>query len=79
MDSKEMTVVDYLKKAFDGEEKISKQLIRYEVDKLKVPELRKLGTKLGYKSLSKIKKDPLRELIYEKIDFLPKEEIVEKQ
>ena len=63
MNFKQMTVVDYLKKAFDGEEKMSKQQIRYELNKLKVPELRKLGTMLGYKSLSKKNKKELRELI----------------
>ena len=79
MDSKQMTVVEHLKKAFEGEEKMSKELIRYEVNKLKVSELIDLGTKLGYKSLKGKRKGYLRELIYEKIDSLSEdEEIGEK-
>ena len=74
MASKQMIIVEQLKKAFEGKESMSKIRIRREVDGLKVIELKALALHLGFKGLSKKRKPELKELIAGKIDFLPEVE-----
>ena len=76
MNSKQMAVVEILRKAFEGEQVMTREEIRQKVGELKVAGLKELANHLNIPFKSKVRKQDLISLIKEKIELL---EDVEKE